>query len=471
MSPDDPFQLPAANEFSPGQVNLREVLEIVDRNDGDRRAVTEDLRQTYFSDSALKQTDSTKRTRVQKTRASNVLIGMKGYGLFDSETAKLTPLGGELLRSSDEASLYDDFASHILTECHGLEVLEAVSSLKSRGIAVSKATLQGELEARGFRLPRATTHHTKLVNWLRLAHVIDAKANIDENAVERLTGVTLGTREEWAGLSTPQRAVLTTLRQIYLGLGDSSIPASELIDAAKREHGSIFKEDQLAKQVFGPLEASNWITRSTGQTGRGGKSGQISPTEKLLAVRLEAMPEGDEWGVPHDLQSKLDTPLSEIRRDLGDASKNVKGVALELLALRIASELGLIPLRFRLRADSTGGAEVDLVAEAAHLSFSRWLFQCKNTSTVPLSDLAKEVGMAEMIQANIVVVVTTGRFAATVPKFSTEFMKRSRVQVVLLDGEDLSRYFEGGKQTLLEKFWSSSQEAMRLRRAQIAVIG
>ncbi len=39
--------------------------------------------------------------------------------------------------------------------------------------------------------------------------------------------------------------------------------------------------------------------------------------------------------------------------------------------------------------------KVDLIAEGAHLLFSRWLFQCKATkSTVQLSDLAKEIGMA-----------------------------------------------------------------------------
>ena len=40
----------------------------------------------------------------------------------------------------------------------------------------------------------------------------------------------------------------------------------------------------------------------------------------------------------------------------------------------------------------TGGAEVDLIAEAVQLHFSRWLFQCKNSKEVNLAALAKEVG-------------------------------------------------------------------------------
>ena len=63
---------------------------------------------------------------------------------------------------------------------------------------------------------------------------------------------------------------------------------------------------------------------------------------------------------------------------------------------------------------------MDLVAEAVQLHFSRWLFQCKNTATVHLADLAKEVGLAVMLRAHVIVLVTTGRFSASVVDHANE---------------------------------------------------
>jgi hypothetical protein len=47
------------------------------------------------------------------------------------------------------------------------------------------------------------------------------------------------------------------------------------------------------------------------------------------------------------VREKLYTPLDEISRDLDSPDTHVKGLALEVLAVRLAYELGLTPLRFR----------------------------------------------------------------------------------------------------------------------------
>ena len=50
------------------------------------------------------------------------------------------------------------------------------------------------------------------------------------------------------------------------------------------------------------LVDAGWITREVGTGGRGGKSGRISATKKLLAVDLEFIPPDEGWGIPPELR-------------------------------------------------------------------------------------------------------------------------------------------------------------------------
>src|SRR4051794_35586043 len=101
MQPE-PRRLPEANEFSPGQVELGRALELVAAHPGDREAMIEAIRAEWFTKSALGRATEAERLKQQRTRANNVLIGMKGYGLFDLKTNTLTA-AGEALRKIDDA--------------------------------------------------------------------------------------------------------------------------------------------------------------------------------------------------------------------------------------------------------------------------------------------------------------------------------------------------------------------------------
>jgi Restriction endonuclease len=463
----DPKRIPEANEFSPGQVELKRVLELAAASKGDRDAIVEAIRAEYFSASASKRATEAERLKQQQTRANNVLIGLKAYGLFDLSTNLLTPVGESLLVTWDDSERADAFAAHILRERHGLDVLNAVRSLQRRGDGVSKASLQRELESQGFALPRATTHHTKVLQWLREAGVVDKNYVIDEGKVATLTGVPLESLEGWMSLTREQRSFATTLKRLSEGHGNVFLPARDVLTQAKAEHGAIFREDQLAARVFGPLESTGWLSRESSKKGRGGKSGTVAATEKLLELDLALLPTGDEWGIPAELRPKLDTPLERVLEDLASTDKHTKGIALELLALRMATDSGLAPLRFRLRAAETGQAEVDLIAEAVQLQFSRWLFQCKNTAIVHVHDLSKEVGMAVLLRAQVIVMVTTGRFTGTVKTYARELMEAENLQVILIDQDVLHRYRQGGLGALMEFLHAQAREAMRTKRRQI----
>ena len=170
------------------------------------------------------------------------------------------------------------------------------------------------------------------------------------------------------------------------------------------------------------------------------------------------------------MRAKLETPLDEVIGHLASEDTGVKGLALEVLAIRVAYELGLTPLRFRLRGRETAGAEVDLIAEGLHLHFSRWLFQCKNTKTVHLSDLAKEIGMAVLLHAHVIVLVTTGRFARSVKEHADGLAQTTPLQTVLIDGDLVERYRRGGAASLVEHLRDTARATLSLKRVQISKV-
>jgi hypothetical protein len=462
-------KLPEANEFSPGQIDLTTILGIIGAHAGDRAGQIEAIRQAYFLNAAASHADPERRLRQQQTRAYNVLVGAKGYGLISFETMRLTPFAESLLAEPDPQRRNEKFAGHILRTRHGIDVLRAIQSLQRRGIAVSKRTLADELRGMGFEtLPAATTHHTKLLQWLRTAGVVDGRYEIDADRVSAVSGVNLAAVEDWGALSRPQRAFLRTLRRLVDTHGPGALRVREVVTAAVFEQGPVFRDDQLRADILRPLEDQGWISTSGVGPGRGGKSGEVAATERLLETEFEAITGYAQGEIPSEIRAKLNTPLDEIHEGLASSDRGVKGIALELLAVRLASDLGLIPLRFRLRGVKTGGAEVDLLAEGAHLHFSRWLFQCKNQiEKVPLSDLAKEVGMATLLHGHVVVLATTGKFANSVVQYAEELASTSPLQVVLLDGQLLKRYRSSGSGEILDFFHKRAQQTMRLKRPQV----
>jgi hypothetical protein len=136
--------------------------------------------------------------------------------------------------------------------------------------------------------------------------------------------------------------------------------------------------------------------------------------------------------------------------------------------MRIATDLNISPRELRLRGIKTAGAEVDLVAEASHLHFSRWLFQCKNTRALTVADLAKEVGMAVLLRAHVIVMVTTGQIGTTVRAYAKTLAEGTSHQAVLLDGRVLADYRKRGAPALLDYFHEAAAHTMQLKRAQVS---
>jgi hypothetical protein len=295
---------------------------------------------------------------------------------------------------------------------------------------------------------------------------------IDEAKVAALANFALSDLDEWQGMPLPQRAFLVSLRRLSDGEGPIPLAAKRVKDLAEIEYGPLFTSSRSRQLVQDPLEAAGWIVSSGGTGGRGAKGGLVEATPRLMNIDLDAILGFPVPALPADLRTQLNRPLAEVERDLRASSTFVAGVALELLALKMSVALGLIPVELRKRDDKTGGGEVDLLAEGAHLHFSRWLFQCKNQrAAVPLSALAKEIGMAVLLKAQVIVLATTGRFASSVYEHADQVAETTAMQVVLIDGAGLRQYLRNGDAALQHFFRTKAAETLALKQLQRLVRG
>lgn len=475
MATHEKPQLPAANEFTVGQLGGASAIywltSLIALN-GDRKIVLNAIRDKWFADSASSRTNLEERLAQQTKRAANVISGMRQYGLLGSSTdpIELSEIGHQVgAFSTSPEKGYEYFATFLLKERHGLELLQFAEAVRGRDGQVSKKAIDSELIARGYKVSTNSSYSGKLRQWLETAGVVNERWEVDEVRLAALVGNTFGGISEWRSLTPEQRAAVEVLKIRSSG-SHTPIQSSDLLELL-RQRGVEFDAGQVKKKLYEPLVNGGWITHQVLGGGRGGKGGMILPSEKSMNVNMDFIDGLMLGDIPVDLQMHLGKPTKEILDDLSSSHINTKGIALELLALRLASDMGLLPVSLRLRSSQTGGAEVDLVAEGAHLHFSRWLFQCKNqVSAVGLSVLAKEIGMATLMRAQIVVIVTTGPFASSVRAFARQASESTGIQVILLDHQSLANYKTRGPQALRAELYAASLATLGIKRNQVAAV-
>ena len=461
-------KLPNMNEFSPGQLGtskdpakLADVLAVVSANQGDRGRLKDALVANF---SISRTTDAVQRLN----RANNVLIGMSQCQLFDLGTNQLTEFGSRLAGVASDAEQNREFARHLLTTCHGLDLYDVVEVIRARGDTVGLQTIREELRARGFHVTENENNPSKIRMWMEPSGVVDKDWNFSDAVLQKLTGASGDVHSEWRSLTRAQRALLLKLKELSPTTPDW-VDLALVKELCELEYGrSIFPEGHLRRLVIDPLVDSDWIA-AEGKGKRGGNAGRIKVLPKLDGISIP-MPVDAETGIPVDLRAKLATPLTEILADLElpniAANNHKRGIALELLALRLVTEIGLSPVAFRLRGHETGGGEVDLVANGVHLHYSRWLIQCKNSGTVNLSALAKEIGMAVMLRGHVVALITTGIFASSVKEHARQVEEVGQLQVVLLDKNSLRNYRDKGATAIIDELRAQAEEVLSIKQFQ-----
>ena len=95
--------------------------------------------------------------------------------------------------------------------------------------------------------------------------------------------------------------------------------------------------------------------------------------------------------------------------------------------------------------------------------------QCKNSAQATLEDIAKEIGIAQVIRTNVVMIVTTGRIGDKAREFAERTMRDTNYQVILILRNHPKRIKEDPTE-ITDILHTQSEVAMTLKRGQIGII-
>ena len=422
--------LPFGSEFSPSQTELPVLLDICYQNSGNKHEIETSILERYFTSHGGGNLDN------KKKLAMNCRLGLKAYGIIDEES-RITTLGNGLyLIKNDETKLYAAFAKHILLNLNGMSFVQCIRDMTLALEDINLTTLRTACAERGLYYPSGGKHPSIMRLWLEKAGVFVGKRwQVNNDKIKEILGVEDG-MDSLRHLTTLQRNFLQAL--IHTGKNDPQ-PANQIVKLAEALYGLKFPEKSLPKEVLNALVQSGYITAEKTTTGRGAKPFLVAPTEKArkeIIVPLLEQLKGQADPKLIELHCKS---IVEILESLNSDNRYIAGLALEALAFKLMRILGMDYIATRLRGESTGGAEVDLIFESSRLVFSRWQVQCKNTAHVSLEDVAKEVGLVQLLKSNVIVVVSTGKISEDARKYSNVVMKDTNLCIVMIDGEDIKK--------------------------------
>jgi hypothetical protein len=487
VAASEPPQLPKLDDFSPEIVGgrLKPLLQIVQSHAGNAAQIDEEIGKL----GTLQLAPEATRTASQRTRLYNVRLSLSHVGLTDPATkTQLTDFGRRLLAIATDAEVHKEFARHLLTEHYGWDLIEIAKTLRGPGFIGPYPGDDEFLACLRQRTDVSTNRKdfTKIRQWLQLAGVVRETTSradlwrVDEDQLAALTGLTSEQWEQWMSLRDPQRRLLRAIHQQALASADDRWVDGKTVKRICEAEASrnIFPDASFRSDIVRPLVEGGWIEEQhrSAETDHGGNVGKFRATDKLMAV------------VPHlpgkvnrllkisaELLRNLRQPLPEVLRDLRSDNTDVKGKALEILALKLAVQVDLVPFELRFRDPSgTGDGEVDLVADRTGLHYSRWVFQCKNVGrgaddrrAIRVGVLANEVGLAEVLKAHVVVVVTTGKFGDGAAQYVRALARSTSLQILLIDGNDLEHYAAQGPSYILSRLEEQARYNCWLKRRQL----
>lgn len=456
MSPKS--DLPFGSEFSPSQIELPVLLDLAAVHGGDAKTLEAEIRARFFS------MHGRGSARNQRTLAMNCRLGMKAYGLIDDD-ANLTSFGRELhAAKDDEPRLYETLARHILLNLKGMALVQCIRDMMVAGETVTLPSLREALAVRGIHHPSGGKHPSMMRLWLAKAGVFVGKRwQLDEGRLRAVLGANPEDFSVLSRFTAEQRAFLLALANT--GVTEPQ-PANEIVKLAAATYGVKFPEKSLPKLVLRSLVDAGYITAEKTTGGRGAKPFMVAPTPKLVAEVVTPLLDQLKGHIDPKLLDLLRKPMAEILAEIDSDDRYAGGLALEALAFKLMRSLDMGYVATRLRAQATGGAEVDLVFESARLVFSRWQVQCKNTARVSLDDVAKEVGLTKLLKSNVIVMVSTGDIGAEARRYANKIMADSSLCIVMVDRADLERV-TANPVLIVDAFNREAAHAMTLKRLEL----
>ncbi|MCC9167428.1 restriction endonuclease [Pontibacter harenae] len=422
-------RFPYGDQFSPDKITWSELIRIIEANKGDKKNLTEEIGNTYFSSS---------RGANKGKMAMNCVLSIKSYGLINDtgSSYSTTDIFDTIKSEANDANRYIIFAKHILANVEGLNLLKAIDAMHARGEALQLEDINYELIDAGYKISTSCTYVSTMKAWLYRAGVFSDKSSyhIDWSVVNSLLGLDKHLIDELYKLDNQQKYFLMSM----LSLGAVSFTTASAIASHTRNIYKIrLTSKSLVKEVLEPLADLGLIETLKSTGGRGAKSHQVKLTPKGVNELLEPLIKQLSEVTGHTLLS-LNKPFAEVVKDLSHTNTYIKGEALELLAIWLIRILDLKFTQWRKRDKETGGAEVDVLAASDKIVYNRWQIQCKNTvSPVSVEVVAKEIGLTFLTKADVVMVVTTSNFTRDAHQYAEEVLNHSRYYLILLDGKDI----------------------------------
>ena len=452
-------ELPFGSEFSPSQIDLPELLEICSQNEGDQKSLEEVIKNKYFAQHGRGNENN------RKTLAMNCRLGLRSYGVID-DSCSFTPLGKKLFSLKDDPQeLYNTFARHILLDLNGMGFVQCMLDMNAAQKKITLETMRSELEIRGITYPRGGKHPSIMRLWLAEAGVFPEKKNKYAVSEEKLHAILGGSQDmsELRRLTKEQRyfllALLDTEETDYQ-------PAAEIVKLASAKYGITYPDKSLPKSVLDSIEKAGYIEVQKSTSGRGAKSHLCRPTEKAKKELIEPLIDQLESQTDPRLIEMLRMSISDILRDIDSTNTYTKGIALEALAFKLLKALGLDYVATRVRAEATGGNEVDLLFQSGRLVYTRWQVQCKNTASVSVDHVAREVGLAQVLHSNVIVMISTGTISEKARRYAQAVMKDSALSIVFVDKDDIA-LVEERLSAIVDVFERETKKIMSLKKIDI----
>ncbi len=419
-------ELPFGSQFSPNVVDLVKIMKIIHESRGkDVKTFEYQIYQEFYNGKS-------------KDLAYNCKVAICSYEIIkNSETVEVTEFGDSLINASSEDEAYERMAKHILENLNGLALIDTLRKLSLLGDKITNETVNDALIQLGYNLQKTSNYAQVMKLWLEKAKVLD-KWQIQEQRLNEIIGIS----SDSIGLfkELPQEQYYFLLALVNAG-GKTNQNATEIRELATASYGVTFGEKAFANQILKPLEEKGLIVVTKTTEGRGSKPSLVRLTELSEKEIVQPLLEQLKGQVGNALAEAYCKTFSDLRKEIDDENTYKKGLALEAFAIKVMGIIGLNFQKTRYR-DKAAGGEVDVIFDSMKLMYSRWQVQCKNTKTVTIDQVAKEVGLSHVLKSNCIVMMTTGHLSSEAVRYSRAIMEETNLCILNLQKEDIDSIIE-----------------------------
>lgn len=421
-----PNTLPFGTQFSPNQIELSRLLQLLVEHEGDETSPLIDaIVATFFNNNAESQ---------RRMMAGNCKNSLVSYGILESGGGvHITDFGRQLYDITDEDEQCDALVKHMLINLNGMVLIDTLRSMNRNGERINKETVAARLNSMGFELSQTSNNIPVMKLWLNKAGVLK-KWRIDENRLHELTELTETEFRLLKTLSCEQYYFLRALCNTGT-LGFQR--AADVRRLATSTYGISFGQSNFSQSVIQPLLQKELIEVQRTTAGHGARTPLVKVSELSRREIILPLLQQLEGLTDDEVIECLQKPLAELRVDINSTDTYFRGLALEAFAIKIMKIIGLDFVQTRLRGAETAGAEVDVLFDSSRLLYTRWQVQCKNTTRVSLDQIAKEVGLSHVLKTNAIVIMTTGIISEAAKTYATQIMKTMNICIIMVEGVDI----------------------------------